>query len=1633
MSFNTKCASGYAGSSVAFVSSDEFAWICGNTLVLHSVFSGAQRLLQGPGCGIQCFAANPHHELIALVEKGVRPSVHVYSSQDLTELAVLKSQAELGYTAVCFSGNGERLALCSDEPDSSVEVYIWREAHQLVHAQIPKPVRQVSFHPYDADRLCTTGLGEQTVWKIVKLWQKYDFVPEHVRLQGYEPTCHAWYPQGLYCGTSTGEVFAIDPLSLQPFTFSTEDGGEVPMMVQATSSRQPITCLTINRECLIVGSPEPHMTWYAHATKQATFHLVNELQLGAVGVSAIDAGGQGYSKVVIGTLDPRLVCAEIIIDGENFGFSLQTVADCHMGVVVGVVPHPGGGYMLTAGSDGSLRVWETEDELKLFSKRTFSSAQTAIASCGNKLLVALGSETGVIRLISLDDLEHLPVLHRSRVHTAAITNITFSAKGNMLLSVARDMSLCFMSLTGRQHHLSVIGYTAAPEPVLSVCWPPLTSGDDNVLISLSSGGIMSITAPMHLMPGYIDDATASALQLADYQLSVRDLQVRTIKLEMPMLKVVGLTGEKFGVVYGMGADKQLHQIQLPAEGAAWAGLKGRLHKSSLRVAGHGKPDGCMAACPSGLLLASCSHDGSVGLRNDKLQVEGARFDLLVHDLMTGGATGVAFDASGAHFMSVGADGSMFLFAAHSYGERHLTSPPPLEPYGATTHDLDDLDDVNELTVVEMVKKRASNITSSSGMSFYSNPAEARAKLGLLRRQLNEALIMNDHAPEEERLQRNDFIIDDMLVAELKAAADQRIQAVQQEVRREMMKMALVCERTQQHCVDAMAERGAAILSLRTNTLVNNFPTAPPDYNHLTKVAFLRRVEILEQKALHWVDGSHAYRIKVDESGSAADPAGVSADQVGETPGNDLEAVINFEVGSSDVDVLMYSDFDVYAPTRKVVQIQLMRHKINQVREAFNAEFARTRKLKKAEVDKIMDLQARLQEIDAELEKLGGSTLSLRPEDKFVVRTHPEEDLEEALKVQDDEVTVEKVLTEEERIKHEEQQRAEEAAMRRSQNDNTGERALKAMMGGTLQAKSTVESEFSLVKPAWMDQNPKDFTDEQRKELKEFQAKEKALQEEKAKKRNKLEMELRSMRAHLEEAITKFDELVAALHAKRLRAVGDIRAMESRMIGLACNIEKFQQVNDKAEKALIMKLTHVKELRGQVSNQLQEFSAMVVDRQEKIAQLSADDKQLDKNFKKEFADCDYFYNRLVHLYRYRAQTPQLPHRISHMEGGDGSKRESLLGAVPPSESAGEHSGGEAPHKISEAGELLHVGDALEPWPKLKMSQGSGGNAGEDERELLPPDLKPEGLPDQWWDKFVEYRASKVRTEQELQRELPALVSLKNQVAKLEKLEAQYAEQVDSLMKEMTSMRGARKYALFNVETQLRLKQGQVETEPAIMSSDLSHAVFIHRSIVEGVNNVVRHKGGKKVDILTAIKDFKKGIYGLQWSCTRLDMLAQDLGDKTRQLQLLHVTKDFQQLLKTGEEKSSNPQEASNLESLLRARELLHMKNIEERQRRLHKMNAEIRLKGQQNEEVKVHLVALQKVLEDQSRIQASMQTVDEQTTRRMRSLVTHKKLKEIARQQLDEIARIKKEIDDLHLKTFPSFVENHTLLPDARFR
>lgn len=95
--------------------------------------------------------------------------------------------------------------------------------------------------------------------------------------------------------------------------------------------------------------------------------------------------------------------------------------------------------------------------------------------------------------------------------------------------------------------------------------------------------------------------------------------------------------------------------------------------------------------------------------------------------------------------------------------------------------------------------------------------------------------------------------------------------------------------------------------------------------------------------------------------------------------------------------------------------------------------------------------------------------------------------------------------------------------------------------------------------------------------------------------------------------------------------------------------------------------------------------------------------------------------------------------------------------------------------------------------------------------------------------------------------------------------------------------------------LHVKNRIVEIDTVSMQDSVqADARMLHVEQVTNLNQVVRERGTACVNILKEIRDFKVGIYKLLYECKRLDMEGDDASTRVRDLQLLRVTSELNQV-------------------------------------------------------------------------------------------------------------------------------------------
>ena len=164
--------------------------------------------------------------------------------------------------------------------------------------------------------------------------------------------------------------------------------------------------------------------------------------------------------------------------------------------------------------------------------------------------------------------------------------------------------------------------------------------------------------------------------------------------------------------------------------------------------------------------------------------------------------------------------------------------------------------------------------------------------------------------------------------------------------------------------------------------------------------------------------------------------------------------------------------------KKRIQILLLEQLIREMKISFNKKFDNCFATKEEKLDEIRNKNGRIQEILNELKV---------QEEYFTPTWNDSEFPQRVVEVKDDEIPVDKYVSEAERKKmaEEEEERLKAASM--NQGDNAPERALMEMMGGTLEQEQGLNAlEQELVREEWMDELLfEEMSEEQKKTIGRF--------------------------------------------------------------------------------------------------------------------------------------------------------------------------------------------------------------------------------------------------------------------------------------------------------------------------------------------------------------------------------------------------------------------------------------------------------------------------------------------------------------------------------------------------------------------
>lgn len=176
----------------------------------------------------------------------------------------------------------------------------------------------------------------------------------------------------------------------------------------------------------------------------------------------------------------------------------------------------------------------------------------------------------------------------------------------------------------------------------------------------------------------------------------------------------------------------------------------------------------------------------------------------------------------------------------------------------------------------------------------------------------------------------------------------------------------------------------------------------------------------------------------------------------------------------------------------------------------------------------------------------------------------------------------------------------------------------------------------------------------------------------------------------------------------------------------------------------------------------------------------------------------------------------------------------------------------------------------------------------------------------------------------------------------------------------------------------------------------------------------------------------------WECKYLQMMVRHTEEKYLDYHMLRVTKDLQQFLKGGSGLERQRIAVDKAEATYEYMKKAHSLKLNKLLKIKKKMEKQKKEKAKENSKLRGHVEELERNVSLRSSIHRARTSggdgtqadSNEASRKRMQSIVTRRKLIDLARAQTDEIEFLRQELDRLRQRTFPSFASRRDHVGDA---
>ena len=1545
--------------------------------------------------GITCFAASPRHTRIAVGEEGQNPAVTVYRYPEKDVLYRIRAGAKLVYSLLAFTRDGDRLVTVSDYPDYKFKLWApegTNNLKEIVSVELEKEPLQFKskdgfllvfkhevrlYRLHESFKVTSAVLSsENPIAESTRVSHDAFEVAEGLILDAiFDKYEH------VYLTTTANQLFVLSPSLEKRHHISLEHAITAMalthrFLVTATDDRK----LQWLHVYIPPEVPDPRDAKNSSLNLKAAKELVFE-ELQQVGQITFNTrmdrilltSRQGKIELLNYLAEPDYNEKEEEAEGD-LDDEEEEEADAGNRKVKQVLAQPTvlGSFQIapiscTVGLGDSSQCVSIAENMKVFDGvsgeclATYLPPEgvmfTALDSSLMGTTVFVGSSGGCIRVFDVTNRVVPRLITVQHLMNKPITVIQISPDQKIVAAASSESRKLWFLEAAASSRFRVLGFTKLPDKVRALAWHKR-----KVMVLAGPKLLLSVESPRHDLPPQLAPLTLARL----YRYVAEGTCLAVYKNEAV---VAGVDREI--LVYEL-PEQDLEQVE--------AEMKKVPPDPSDRWQHHELQTTSVCFSPDYKYLASGSVSGVV-----KVQDTSSKGNFMVKQAHgPGSVKHLAFSADSALLFSTGTMGNMFCWSTSG---RTMDRPVPSSVQeDSTLAQFDVSEDIEDSGVPLFTALLTADIVLSERDEVRQKQETIRSSLASIQQRLNRMLDFNESAPDLEKLDRDEFVVDVKLKEDIEAAGHKAASELRQEIHKENQAQKILKDRIKQRTHESMEVHSKLLGCLATTNTVYNFGIrrfSPQELLNIKRARVIRVVELREQQGRKakgqaellgypHLEASN-YIINKSTEEWTSHPL---LQALAKKKASDLKEGEEAEI---PVWELLYPTWQLYTPTRKRTQAYLMQQLVRDLKEGFNLEFKKWEGLREKQLDLIHEKNVGMAE---KLEKLRA------PKDLFIPKTFILQTPAKVLEVIESEITVEKYLTREEREAAEELRRKEEERLKRLEADDAGRRALSQMMGGTLERKQDAYAALDeqLEREDWMKSTSlEDMTDEQRQKMKEFEEKEKKMAEEKEKQRKMLEGEVRRFRAEIKDICDKYDQKVKELFILRLTTEYQIFEQELTIIHLALSVreeqhrvEELQEL--RRQQADMQEVVHAEET--EVDNLTSLIEIMEGRAKEKVSSAGDDERQLNK----------------------WATNSSLPVKA-------------LLQAMKKVDKKG---------PVSPDPALLERLNGLNPLDPFSEEEKAALMRLIPQAEPQDPDFTRDpinGVSEENFNKMLQYRKAFLghHKEAEQTRKYIERVFLHKEYLrqKLEIDRKQFglvSKSVEDLTEQVDKER-------FNIHLMVKLRQAIVEVPQQPVVTDYSDAILIKKEEIQIENDRIQEIGAQKVAKLEQIcKDRIKSKMA-KWEKVLLEIECEDLMESAKDVKMLRSDKHTQRIL-AGEGLHENKTMAIRLEKQIIALDENTGKRVELTRKKEKRLKEMIEKMTAQNEELENDVREMQVQNEQRKQLLTLKTSVSDHAkhdpARKFNQINTRRMLVDKAKQQHEEIEFLREELDRMRAKTFPSF-------------